>query len=283
MKHADTKFQGVGRRALRMKIVRVQASTNNKRAASTSSRIIHSISGFFKSATGVKTSSVEDEFEVPLEPICTKNTKVPAVKTNIKQPKEITAKVSKAAVTRPSKKTQTTSIRVSLRKSSRTSASSSNVVSILPSKESSPIKSEPITKSLKSLKKAKLLKPATKSLKSGRPIRKSSSNAKEFEIEIEITDCESQNDSEFESEKTGKKSKSKAKNNKNNLKRSTSKTFKNDTRWERIKRILASGGMVEALPGRVDEFDWIKRTVSGLLESSLGGCLCNLRENLGVP
>lgn len=49
---------------------------------------------------------------------------------------------------------------------------------------------------------------------------------------------------------------------------------KDASRWERIKKVLESGGTVEALPGRVDEFDWIKRTVTGLLESSLGGCLC---------
>jgi hypothetical protein len=49
---------------------------------------------------------------------------------------------------------------------------------------------------------------------------------------------------------------------------------KDASRWERIKKVLESGGTVEALPGRIDEFDWIKRTVTGLLESSLGGCLC---------
>lgn len=55
---------------------------------------------------------------------------------------------------------------------------------------------------------------------------------------------------------------------------------KDASRWERIKKVLESGGTVEALPGRVDEFDWIKRTVTGLLESSLGGCLC--KKNCGL-
>ena len=52
------------------------------------------------------------------------------------------------------------------------------------------------------------------------------------------------------------------------------KKKKDPSRWERIKTVLESGGTVQALPGRVDEFDWIKRTITGLLESSLGGCLC---------
>lgn len=47
-------------------------------------------------------------------------------------------------------------------------------------------------------------------------------------------------------------------------------------RWDRIKQVLKSGGTIEALPGRIDEFEWIKRTVVGLLESGLGGCLCKL-------
>ena len=56
--------------------------------------------------------------------------------------------------------------------------------------------------------------------------------------------------------------------------KSKAKSRKNDARMERIKSIMNSGQSIEALPGRSEEFDWIKRTILGLLESSLGGCLC---------
>lgn len=74
----------------------------------------------------------------------------------------------------------------------------------------------------------------------------------------------------------------KSKKRKTKLKKSTieanakskAKSRKKDVRMERIKSIMNSGQSIEALPGRSEEFDWIKRTVLGLLESSLGGCLC---------
>lgn len=56
--------------------------------------------------------------------------------------------------------------------------------------------------------------------------------------------------------------------------KSKAKSRKKDVRMERIKSIMNSGQSIGALPGRSEEFDWIKRTVLGLLESSLGGCLC---------
>lgn len=52
------------------------------------------------------------------------------------------------------------------------------------------------------------------------------------------------------------------------------KSRKKTDRTERIAKLFKSGAVVEPLPGRSEEFDWIKRTVSGLLESGLGGCLC---------
>lgn len=51
---------------------------------------------------------------------------------------------------------------------------------------------------------------------------------------------------------------------------------KNTERLERIREILKVNGIVEPLPGRLEEFDWIKTTILRSLESSLGGCLCNL-------
>ncbi len=51
-------------------------------------------------------------------------------------------------------------------------------------------------------------------------------------------------------------------------------------RNDRLQQLLKTDAVVEPLPGRADEFSWIKRTVSGLLESGLGGCLCKkIRAN----
>jgi hypothetical protein len=47
-----------------------------------------------------------------------------------------------------------------------------------------------------------------------------------------------------------------------------------DARLNRVRALMQAGECVEGLPGRIEEFDWIKRTVLGLLDSSLGGCLC---------
>ena len=112
-----------------------------------------------------------------------------------------------------------------------------------------------------------------------------SEDADEMEmIEISENDEISDVESEIEQSKP-KKNNKKNKKNKNNKKKEKGSakgkrppiTRKKDaSRWERIKQVLESGGTVEALPGRIDEFDWIKRTVTGLLESSLGGCLCKL-------
>lgn len=118
-------------------------------------------------------------------------------------------------------------------------------------------------------------------------ISEASEDADELEmIEISENDEEENeeySDDESEKKKTQKKMKKRHVKVKVNKKKSSNMskskkpmmTKKKDaSRWERIKKVLESGGTVEALPGRVDEFDWIKRTVTGLLESSLGGCLC---------
>ncbi len=56
------------------------------------------------------------------------------------------------------------------------------------------------------------------------------------------------------------------------------KSYRND----RIQQLFKSNSDIEPLPGRGDEFSWIKRTVSGLLESGLGGCLCKREGGRGV-
>ena len=122
----------------------------------------------------------------------------------------------------------------------------------------------------------------------GNKIGSDSSNTSDEEFKIEISSSEPESEmeslgieySDSEEEEFVLKSKRnrKSASTKKPTKKSKSKTKKSDVRWDRIKQILASGGTVEALPGRVDEFDWIKRTVVGLLESSLGGCLCKLNR-----
>ena len=59
-------------------------------------------------------------------------------------------------------------------------------------------------------------------------------------------------------------------------KRAVQKQIQNERR-DRVAAAIKAGRTFEALPGRTEEFDWIKRTVSGLLTSRLGGCLCKKR------
>ena len=120
----------------------------------------------------------------------------------------------------------------------------------------------------------------------GNKIGSDSSNTSDEEFKIEISSSEPESEmeslgieySDSEEEEFVLKSKRNRKSASTKKPTKKSKTKKSDVRWDRIKQILASGGTVEALPGRVDEFDWIKRTVVGLLESSLGECLCKLKR-----
>ena len=97
-----------------------------------------------------------------------------------------------------------------------------------------------------------------------------------FEIEVfDVSENESfegdESDFDLEDEPSNKR-------RKKNKDKSTTVINSKSSRWDRIKQVLQSGGTIEALPGRIDEFEWIKRTVVGLLESCLGGCLCKLNS-----
>lgn len=112
---------------------------------------------------------------------------------------------------------------------------------------------------------------------------KAERNQNDDEFEIFIPDEDNlENDEvfedDYEDEEASKKDKSSNKSIKRKLipRKQHKANYSKSSRWERIKKVLESGGTVEPLPGRVDEFDWIKRTVVGLLESSLGGCLCKI-------
>ena len=103
------------------------------------------------------------------------------------------------------------------------------------------------------------------------------------DTEDEIVEAEDEDDYEEEQKKSKKsKSKSKKQVKKPTNKPSQSKGLschkplrkRKSDRNDRIQQLFKSGAVVEPLPGRSDEFSWIKRTVSGLLESGLGGCLC---------
>ena len=148
------------------------------------------------------------------------------------------------------------------------------------------IVTQPVT-ARKSCRLSSPIKSVVKVTKSIRKIERKKCDADELFDESEAPEMEmieiSENDEmsevenlseieEFSDEETTKKKRKIIKKKKKLITKQTRK--KDASRWERIKKILESGGSVEALPGRVDEFDWIKRTVTGLLESSLGGCLC---------
>lgn len=217
-----------------------------------------SISGFFKPPVNV------DEFEVSF--------KKPELKTV--SPRRSTRRSPEP---QPVKDSGSNIIRIS--NLSRRSTSKVTPKKIL---REEPLKAASKVESVES-KLSTPKKPSIKTVKpSSRPVRRATrkqiaddsfeaSDDDEFEVEIY--------DSEPELEQVGKKNKKKiVKNTKktsiNKPSKHKQKSKKADGRWERIKQILAAGGTVEALPGRIDEFDWIKRTVVGLLESSLGGCLC---------
>lgn len=119
-----------------------------------------------------------------------------------------------------------------------------------------------------------------------------------FVVSVEIDDdCDSDEDEDFDlmDEKSKSKQKKQTKANtkaKSNSKSSTKVNNKRTAlvakhnplrkrksdRNARIMQLFKNGATVDPLPGRADEFSWIKRTVSGLLESGLGGCLCKFTK-----
>ena len=237
--------------------------------------------------TPVKSNIIKAQ--APVKSVTPKNSTETILKTE--SAKNLDAPVIQSETCTPSRRTSTRLITSNVTSTSTSTKTSNNASPVKSSNSPKPLPAVSTPKPLKIKRSSSLLKQVhAKNTKPAESKSESEADDNDEIFEAYESDSEPSEDEfaivvESVDEPVSKKRSKSASSNKSesrNKKGSKASKSKNlhtqpqskSARWDRIKQVLKSGGTIEALPGRIDEFDWIKRTVVGLLESGLGGCLC---------